>query len=318
MRPMSRKTWCPVRSLFASSALSLRRLLASVAIAVFLVSPDDVLAQHVFTAPHGGTLVAIGSEFAHVELVHDADTGELTVYLLGGEAKRGLRLVQETIEIDLLADSKRDTIVLRAVANPLTGESAGDSSEFRGRSDLLRGLTTFDGVIRRLEIKGAPVSELTFNVPLGANQHRDLLIGARGDAGATLALLQGTEVEADATLASDFGGVELFSATQPGFGVLVRPEASDGLVPLASGTEVSMEIVAVDPGTAAIVVGTRLDGAGDKASLGAAPDLHLHPSWLLALTSEDTTEATITFRLISSSPDYSASDPIRLRLTVRR
>lgn len=280
--------------------------------------PGNARAQHVFTAPHGGTLLAIGSEFAHVEMVHDASTGELVAYVLDGEAKLGVRLAQETIEVDLVGDSSRGSIALRAVANPLTGERIGDSSEFRGRSERLRGRASFDGVIRRLDLKGTPVEQLAFNVPLGANPHLDLLIAARGAAEKTLALLQGTELVVDATLASSFGGVDLLSATQPGFNALVRPEPSGRLHPLERGIDVALEIVALDPGVAAVVVGKRLAAPGDRASLGVAPDLHVHPSWQLTVSSGATVDASLTFRLVSSSPQYRASEPVRLRIAARR
>jgi len=275
-------------------------------------------ARHVFEAPHGGTLLMIGSEFAHVELVHDPSTGGLVAYVLDGEAKLGVRLAQETIEVDLVGDPPHGSVVLHAVANLLTGERSGDSSEFRGRSELLRGRTSFDGVIRGLDLKGTCVEELAFNVPLGANQHRDLLIAAGGGAKKTLALLQGTELVADATLASSFGGVDLFSATQPGFGALVRAEPSGELDPLERGTDVAIEIVALDPGVSAVVVAQRLAAPGDRAPLGVAPDLHVHPSWQLVVSSEATVEASITFRLVSSSARYGASDPVRLRVAARR
>ena len=293
------------------------RLLVAVFGLVLLCS-EGARAQHVFTAPHGGTLLAIGTEFAHVELVHDPATGDLVAYVLDGEAKLGVRLAQETIDVDLLGDSGPGSVVLRAVANPLTGEQVGDSSEFRGRSERLRGRTSFDGVIRRLGLKGKTVEGLAFNVPLGANHHRDLLVAASGGEKPTLALLQGVELVADASLASSFGGVDLFVATQPGFGTLVRAEPSSDLRPLEPGTEVALEIVDADSGASAMVVGKRLVAVGDRAPLGVAPSLHVHPSWQLAVPSGETLDASITFRLVSTTGQYHASEPLRLRIIARR
>jgi len=36
--------------------------------------------------PHGGTLVALGAEFAHTELLPDSSTGTLMAQVLDGEA----------------------------------------------------------------------------------------------------------------------------------------------------------------------------------------------------------------------------------------
>jgi hypothetical protein len=44
-------------------------------------------AVHEHTAPHGGSLVEFGEEFAHIELVLDSATGVLTAYVLDGEAE---------------------------------------------------------------------------------------------------------------------------------------------------------------------------------------------------------------------------------------
>lgn len=282
-----------------------------------LIAVGFARAQHVFKAPHGGTLLGIGTEFAHVELVHDPETGELAAYVLDGEAKLGVRLEQETIEIDLPGDPP-GAVVLRAVANPLTGERSGDSSEFRGRSELLRGRTSFDGVIRRLDLRGAAVENLAFNVPLGSNHHRDLLVAARDGEKKTLALQQGTALVANASLASRFGGMDLFVATQPGFNMLVRSEPSGALRPLEPGTDIALEIVELEPGASAVVVGKQLAAAGDQAPLGTAPNLHVHPSWQVVVPTGETIETSITFRLVSSSPQYEASDPVRLRISARR
>ena len=300
-------------------APQLRRLALVVVLTAVAISPTALVrAQHVFTAPHGGTLVMIGSEFAQLEMVHDPKTGSLTAYVLDGEAGLGVRLAQETIEVELLGGTQPGSVLLRAATNPLTGERPGDSSEFRGQSELLRDRASFDGVIRHLAVKGASIESLSFNVPLGASQHRDLLIGAFGDAEPRLALLQGKDLDADASLASSFGGVDLFSATEPGFNAMVRADRRADMRPLERGTEVEIEIVALDPGVAVVVVGRRLGAPGDRARIGSAPDLHVHPSWQLVVPPGTSGDGSVTFRLVSPSPRYAASDPVRLGIAARR
>jgi hypothetical protein len=54
---------------------------------------------HEHHAPHDGTLVELGEEFAHLELVLNAQTGTLTVYVLDGEAEQSVRIAQPEIEL---------------------------------------------------------------------------------------------------------------------------------------------------------------------------------------------------------------------------
>ena len=97
--------------------------------------------HHEHTAPHGGTLVVFGDEFAHIELVLDQTTGKLTGYVLDGEAENSVRLSQKTIELKIhREDIESDfSLQLSGVANVLTGETEGDTSQFAGQSDALQG-----------------------------------------------------------------------------------------------------------------------------------------------------------------------------------
>ena len=55
----------------------------------------ETQAHHEHTAPHGGTLVVFGNEFAHIELVLDQTTGKLTAYVLDGEAEKSVQTLTE-------------------------------------------------------------------------------------------------------------------------------------------------------------------------------------------------------------------------------
>lgn len=124
--------------------------------------------EHEHTAPHGGTLVVLGDEFAHLELVLDAGTGKLTAYVLDGEAENPIRLEQEEIEIKI-GDGEKDgvTLKLKAVPNVLTGETAGDSSEFSVQSDRLKGMERFGAVVTFITIKGKKFEAVEFGFPEG-------------------------------------------------------------------------------------------------------------------------------------------------------
>lgn len=130
---------------------------------------------HEHTAPHGGTLVVLGDEFAHLELVHDSKEGKLTAYVLDGEAENPIRIDQEDIELRInIKDSggmrggKSDfPLRLKAVSNVLTGEIQGDTSEFGGQSDRLKGVASLDAVIVSITIKDKEFKDVTFNFPKG-------------------------------------------------------------------------------------------------------------------------------------------------------
>jgi hypothetical protein len=124
--------------------------------------------QHEHHAPHGGTLIVLGDEFAHLELVLNGETGALRAYVLDGEAERGVPVQQGNLAIDI-APTRGDPFRadLAPVENVLTGEVIGNSSEFAGRSDRLVGLRRFEGTLRQLDVKGQSFRDVHFRFPQG-------------------------------------------------------------------------------------------------------------------------------------------------------
>ncbi len=122
---------------------------------------------HEHSAPHGGTLIVLGDEFAHLELVLDPGTGDLTAYVLDGEAESPVRLEQEEIEMKIEVVRGSAALKLNAVSNVLTGETAGDSSEFSAQSDKLKGVKRFGAVITAITVKGREFEEVEFRFPEG-------------------------------------------------------------------------------------------------------------------------------------------------------
>lgn len=126
---------------------------------------------HEHAAPHGGTLVELGDEFAHIELVLDAASGTLTAYSLDGEAEAGVRLAQPAITVRFVRPGEPPReVTLPAIANPLTGETATDSSQFRAIIPALKGATTFDGSIARVVVRGTQFDDVAFRFPSDGHQ----------------------------------------------------------------------------------------------------------------------------------------------------
>ena len=128
---------------------------------------------HEHHPPHQGVLIVLGEEFAHLELVLDQITGTLTAYSLDGEAENAIALEQAEIELHITPPGGAELDVsLKAVENPLTGEIVGNTSQFSGQADALKGLTKFSGVVSTVTSRGENFKKVTFGFPEG-NEHDD-------------------------------------------------------------------------------------------------------------------------------------------------
>ena len=129
----------------------------------------ETQAHHEHTAPHGGTLVVFGDEFAHIEFVLDQTTGKLTGYVLDGEAEKAVRLSQKTVELKIHREdiASNFSLQLSGVANVLTGETEGDTSQFAAQSDGLKGASEFHAEIVSIDIKGQMFAHTEFEFPEG-------------------------------------------------------------------------------------------------------------------------------------------------------
>ncbi len=126
--------------------------------------------HHHHQAPHGGTLIVFGQELAHLELLLD-EAGQLTGYVLDGGAENGVRLRGTVLEIEIeMLNGQTGTVVLNPVADELTGETAEETSQFRGSSELLKGATAFTGTLKKIEVKGQLFENTQFRFPEG-NEH---------------------------------------------------------------------------------------------------------------------------------------------------
>lgn len=106
----------------------------------------------------------------------------------------------------------------------------------------------------------------------------------------------------------------LYSAIDPGFRYEGAP-APDGYHTVADGTNVSVEIVAIDPVATLQVNGIPLRQPGDSALLGTTPALHNHPSWQLRLLQGEQGDYALSFKLTTDSPQYAESQVFQVTLT---
>lgn len=124
---------------------------------------DDHAHEH--PAPHGGTLVELGEEFAHMELVLDPVSGRLTAFALDGEAEGAIPLTQREIRVVVTAiDARQDSVdvVLVGQANALSGETVDRTSVFAAVVPALTGASTFAGRLVLVETKGERFEAVPF------------------------------------------------------------------------------------------------------------------------------------------------------------
>ena len=128
--------------------------------------------HHEHHAPHDGTLVVLGEEFAHLEFVLNSQTGEITVYVLDSEAENPIRIEQRSIEVKIVTkedknNTESSTLIFKPVSNVLTGEKKGDTSEFSAQSDQLKDQDSFQAKISDITVSGVEFKAVEFGFPEG-------------------------------------------------------------------------------------------------------------------------------------------------------
>ena len=123
--------------------------------------------KHQHIAPHSGTPVVLGAEIYHLELVLDAPAGRLSAYVMDGELENFIRVTASSFEVVATVNGEKRPLAFRAVANPATGESVGDTAQFEAEAGWLKNTPTFDAVLASLTIKGTAFAAVAFNFPKG-------------------------------------------------------------------------------------------------------------------------------------------------------
>ncbi len=83
---------------------------------------------HPSEGPHHGSLIELGNEEYHAELVHDEEAGQVVIYILDGSAKELVPIAAESIVINTKYDGKPKQFAL--TAQPGETDPAGESSRF--------------------------------------------------------------------------------------------------------------------------------------------------------------------------------------------
>ena len=103
--------------------------------------------------PHDGTLADWGGGKYHVEFTVDHDKKEVTVYVLGGDAKTPMPIAAEAIQLTI----KDSMMQVELMAAAQEGDSEGSASRFVGNHESLAVVKEYAGTITGV-IDGTPYS----------------------------------------------------------------------------------------------------------------------------------------------------------------
>lgn len=143
--------------------------------------------HHAEKGPHGGALVAIGHDDAHLEVVLNAETGTVTAYVLDGAAEKPVAIKQKSLQLALTVEhdhhkeggdkkddaDKKDEVPDETAQLTLTAVSPaedGSASEFSGQVDELKGADEFEAALSSIKIGDKEFKGVTFKYPEG-NEH---------------------------------------------------------------------------------------------------------------------------------------------------
>ena len=123
---------------------------------------------HHHEPPHGGTVIELGQEAYHLELVLESERGPLICYVMDGHLEQFIRLSQTSIVCDVeLADGTQTNLVFMATANRATGEQVGDTAEFHADIQPWVPINRFEGKIREVHIQDQSFTDVAFKYPEG-------------------------------------------------------------------------------------------------------------------------------------------------------
>lgn len=108
--------------------------------------------DHHHHAPHHGSLTLVGDHAAQIELTLDAEAGKLELYVLDGEAEKGLEVDQAELELAATLPDNPDVLALKLV--PI--DPAKKDSGFVVQDDKLKGIKALKATITSLKLKDSP------------------------------------------------------------------------------------------------------------------------------------------------------------------
>ena len=106
---------------------------------------------HPTEGPHHGSLIELGKEDYHAEIVHDETTDTVTIYILDGSATKPVPTTTKNVTLNMRVSGKPQQFPLAAV--PQTGDPAGSASAFAASGKPLCQALDAHGAAGRLNVE---------------------------------------------------------------------------------------------------------------------------------------------------------------------
>ena len=106
---------------------------------------------HPAEGPHHGTLIELGKEDYHAELVHDHATDTVTIYILDSSATKSVLIGAKQVTLNMRAGGKPQQFAL--AAEPQKGDAPGSASAFTAKSKELCRAIDEPGASGRLNVE---------------------------------------------------------------------------------------------------------------------------------------------------------------------
>jgi hypothetical protein len=118
---------------------------------------------HAHTPKFGGTLVELGDHFANLEFVHDAEFGNLRVYVLDAHAENVVPSPTESLTAKVEAGDQTFELTLAADTSVSKGNRVGATSLFEVTDERLKGVDHVEIEIATISVKGADFTGVKFH-----------------------------------------------------------------------------------------------------------------------------------------------------------
>ena len=130
-------------------------------------TPGHASGGHHHPPPHGGAGVVLGKEDFHIEFLHNPDSDTMTAWFFTPHMEDYLRIKTDSFDVVAKLPDGEQILTFKAVANPATGETVGDTSQFEVRSGWLKNAEHFDAVLKKILIRTNLYEGVSFNYPNG-------------------------------------------------------------------------------------------------------------------------------------------------------
>ena len=140
--------------------------LFAMAIAAALGLSQSLAADSSKGLPHGGTPVIVGSHAYHLELVRNAEKGQLQAYVLDAHAVNVVAVPEQSFDLVAKIGGKDEKITL--VRTPAAGKPLSQASPlFEGTAEWVKTATNFNAVIPTITLRGRTFKDIQVSFPKG-------------------------------------------------------------------------------------------------------------------------------------------------------